>query len=547
VLSIGHTNPYFQVAALKNKQKVDKKPQSQGAPKVSIPSKSSASNSAKSVSALDALAFSNLMHNSSLSPQLKEPALNSMSDKIAGSLNKETSKMASAAANLSSSKAKLSEVKSILSNDTSLSDDEKEIYQLISQALQSEVSAFEELLNKSKNAVSDLSYLAGFGVNKVVGESENNSSLLGMLSQSNSEYSAEATSKLLQMSAESPDASKKLAGLIQTNKVSLKKTAQKSKQEDPEKTATGLDNLYRTTNLSKEDRLTVTQVLTSIAVENPVNGAGKAAAMGLENIFKKDSGSVAKNAAVGLRFAAIAGNDYATEGLINVATSKSAGKGKNMEAITQLTKVAKTGGNQSQRATDALTKMAGSKNSGGDVKEHLLDSLQEIAAVGGNNGNKALDTLGMIAADDRSPHQKQAFSNILKLNNHKVMGNSKVVKAFSAIAESKRTDSKLKNQATTKLGEAMTFGTQETSGKAENTLVNIFKNPMNKARGTAQNILEKQGFDKLTMSNQNKIQQDQKPRADQKNKNGQFSRQDNNFNPFHSTLPFKYDGMKVAM
>ncbi|MGD9581788.1 MAG: hypothetical protein AB7V50_10480, partial [Vampirovibrionia bacterium] len=406
---------------------------------------------------------------------------------------------------LSQSKSQLASVQGSLSSSENMSDKETAIYQLIASALQAEVKSFEELLSKAKYEESSISQLASFGVNQVVGQSDQSNHILEMLSSTNSEYSNEATSKLLLKSSNSADATKKLGRLVQSGAISLKKSAQDAKTKDPERTAQGLDNLNRSVTLSKADKLGVANVLTSIAVENPQNGAGKAASAGLEYMFKKDTGSVAKNAAVGLRLAAIAGNGYATDGLINVATSPVAGKSKNIEAVQQLTRVAKTGTSQSQRATSALTKMAQSHNVNGDVKEEVLNSLGQIAYNGGENGKQALDTLGVVAQDDKNPYQKNAVNNILKLESHKVLGNSKVVKAFANISESNRTDIKMKKTATKQLGDAMTFGGQASGKTAQDSLTKVMTNPNNKAAGEAKFQLKQFGMHNLSNNNQNKI------------------------------------------
>lgn len=547
MLSIGNTNPYLQLAGVKRQQKADNK-QSVQRPAITTPQK--AANNASNPSAvntLEVMALSNLIHNKSFSQEFKGAAASSINSRISDNLKTESANQSGIASKLGSTKSKLSEIKSILSSDSeNLSEEEKLIYELIAGALQAELKSFEELLDKSKNAVSSLSFLASFGINQVVKGSHQSSDLLDMLSRSNSEYSSDASSELMLLAGGSADATKKLGRLIQGNQVSLKKTASKAKKEDPEKTALGLDNLYRNVSLSKDNRLIVTQELTNIAVDNPVNGAGQAAASGLENIFKKDSGAVAKNAAVGLRFASIAGNDRATEGLINVASSQTAGKEKNIEAILQLTKVAKSGGNQSQKATDALTGMAQNSSFSGKVKEQLMDSMLEIAAVGGQNGHKALNTLARVASDDRNPHQKKAFSNILKLTNHKTMGNSEVVQSFSDIAQSKRTDPKFKKQAAGKLTEAITAGGKDSGQIAKNALTNIATDPSNKASQQARNDLSKTGMNHLDKSNQDKINIFKKSNLANNQQNMQ-TKENNGFNPFSDSLPFKFDAFKVAM
>lgn len=543
MLAIGARNPYLQTAGIKKQQEVNRvktqQPQSSGLIK-SGGSKASPSSSSPTT-ALEIMAMANLMNNNNVPAQMRNPALESLNAQVNQSLTAEQSKVSNLSTKLSDSKSKLSEVKDLLSSSDT-SSDQSEIYQLIASALQAEVKAFEELLSKAKYAVSELSGLASYGVNQVVGESSKSADLLEMLSRSNSEYSSEASTKLIHMSSESADATKKLGGLVQSGKLSLKKASIDAKDKDPQKTAEGLDNLYRNTNLSKEDRLTVTQVLTNIATENPLNAAGSAAASGLENIFKKDSGAVARNAAVGLRIAAIAGNERATDGLINVATSPVAGKEKNLEAIMQLTKVAKSGAGQSQKATDAITKMAQNPNFAGKVKEALVDSLGEIAYNGGNNGEKALDSLANIAEDDKSPHQKQAFNNILKQKTGNALGNSQVVRAFASISESHRADSKLKKQSTQKLGEAAMFGNQATAGKAQNSLVNVFTNPANKAAPEAGNQLKKIGFGNISKPDQAKIRHqmnnntENKGNAHFKTKSASNPFNDDNFKDFKSPL-----------
>ena len=505
MLAIGSKNPYLQTVGVKKQQQTQKNTNrpsiSTNTPKTSGASGQSANHS---INILNLMAMNNVAQNTSLPSDIRQPAFETLSASVNKSLNKEQSNTASLSSKLSDSKSKLSQVNQLLSSN-SLDEGETEIYQLIASALQAEVKSFEELLTKSKYATASLSSLANFGVNQVVSKSDKSSDLLDMLSSSNSEYSAEASAKLLHMSAESAKATKKLGRLVQSNQVSLKKTAQKAKKENPENTAKGLDNLYRNTNLSKEDRLTVTNVLTNIATENPLNGAGKAAASGLENIFKKDTGSVARNAAVGLRFAAIAGNNDATQGLINVAKSPTAGKNKNMEAIIQLTKVAKSGSTQSQNATDAITEMANNSNFSGKIKEQLVDSLGQIAYNGGNNGKKALNSLAHIASDDKSPHQKQAFNNITKVKSGQALGSEEVAKAFANIAESKRTDTKLKKQATHKLGEMASFGNQAANFKAQDSLTKVATDPMNKASGEAKNQLQKQGVNNISRQNMDKM------------------------------------------
>ncbi|MEW5821193.1 MAG: hypothetical protein AB1782_13455 [Cyanobacteriota bacterium] len=545
MLSIGARNPYLQTVGVKKQQQSYRS--SSPRPVAAAPSKTSTSSfgaSGQSMGTLDIMAMNNLLHASNMSPEIRNPALESLNANINKSLTKEKSNVSDLSSKLGQSKSKLSEITSALSASNGLGDQEKEIYQLIASALQSEVKAFEELLNKAKYAVSQLSDLANYGVNKVVGESNKSPDLLEMLSRSNSEYSADASSKLIHMASTSGKAVKKLGSLVQSGKVDLKKASVQAKKEDPQKTAEGLDNLYRATNLSKEDRLTVTHELTSIACDNPLNGAGQAAAGGLENIFKKDSGTVAKNAAVGLRFAAIAGNGYATDGLINVAKSPSAGKSKNQEAIMQLTKVAKSGVAQSQKATDALTGMVESPNFNGKIKEQLIDSLGQIAYNGGNNGKKALESLAGIAGNDRSPYQKFAMDNILKQKNSNILGNEKVVQAFSNIADSKRVDSKSQIRATGKLGEAASFGGAQVAQKAQDSLTKVATNPMSKAAPEALNQLKQQGVNNLSKNNQGKI--DHQFGTNFENNGLAHFRSKSKSNPFfNSSNPFKQPMVKA--
>lgn len=507
MLSIGTRNPYLQAAGIKKQKKASNNQlQKPSLSTISRGGSSASSHSAPAVGMLDAMAMTNLVQNTNMSPQMKQPAFESINAQVQKGMQSAKANVSSISSKLNQSKAQLASAQSALaSSDSSSSDKETEIYQLIASALQAEVKSFEELLTKAKYEASGLSQLASFGVNQVVGESQQSPALLEMLSSTNSEYSSEATTKLLHQSSNSAKATRKLGGLVQSGKISLKKSAIEAKKQDPEKTAEGLDNLNRTVSLSKADRLGVAQVLTSIAVENPQNGAGKAAASGLEYMFKKDTGSVAKNAAVGLRVAAIAGNGHATDGLINVAVSPTAGKNKNIEAIQQLTRVAKTGTSQSQKATNVISKMALNSNVGGDVKEQCLNSLGQIAYSGGNNGKKALNTLGTIAGDDKNPAQKQAVSNILKLESHKALGNSKVVKAFANIAESNRTDMKMKKTATKQLGDAVLVGGAGTGQKAQDSLTKVMTNPNNKAAGEAKFQLNKSGMNNLSKMNQDKV------------------------------------------
>lgn len=506
MLSIGTRNPYLQTNGIKKqKQASNNQVQKTSRPSVSSSNVSSSVSSSPVVGMLEAMAMNNLVQNNSMPAQMKQPAFDSLREQATKGMESAKSNVSDISGKLSQSKAKLASVQSSMSSSDDKSDKETAIYQLIASALQCEVKSFEELLSKAKYEESGLSQLASFGVNQVVGNSAQSPGLLEMLSSTNSEYSSEASAQLLHQSSNSSKATGKLGRLVQSGSISLKKTALEAKKQDPQKTAEGLDNLNRSVSLSKDDRLGVAQVLTSIAVENPQNGAGKAAASGLEYMFKKDSGSVAKNAAVGLRVAAIAGNGYATDGLINVATSPVAGKSKNIEAIQQLTKVAKTGTSQSQRATEVISKMAMSSNVGGDVKETCIDSLGQIAYNGGENGKMALNTLGTIASDDKNAGQKQAVSNILKLESHKALGNSNVVKAFANIAESNRTDIKMKKTATQQLGDAISFGGQASGQTAQDSLTKVMTNPNNKAAGEAKFQLNKQGMNNLSKTNTDKI------------------------------------------
>lgn len=504
LLAIGSRNLLLQAQGVKKQQKAQNSSSSKPALSVSSKPASSSSSSSNPMGALELMAMTNVLHNASFSAEQKQPLFESFNSKLQEKMSGEQSKTASLASNLNSTKSKLADVKQALSSGD-LSADEQQIYQLISAALSAQVQAFEQLLDKSKYAQASLSQLASYGVNQVVGESDKSSDLLEMLAESNSEYTAQASAKLIHMSSESQKATKKLGRLIKTGKLDLMKASKIAKDQDPEKTAQGLDSLYRSENLAKEDRLTVTSVLTDIAMNNPQNGAGKAAAGGLENIFKKDSGAVSRNAAIGLRMAAISGNGHATEGLINVAKSPVAGKEKNKEAIKQLTIVAKTGNNQSQRATDALTKMANSPSFSGDLKEQLVESLGQIAYNGGQNGNKALDNLANIASDSRNPSHKTAFNQITKLQSHKIYSNSNVVKAFSSLAENNRTDTKTQKRATARLGEAAKAGNSEAVGKAEDSLVRVMTNPANKASGEAKSQLQQIGFGNMSKMNQNVI------------------------------------------
>lgn len=506
LLSIGTRNPYLQTAGIKKqKQASGKQLQKPSASNVSKGSASVSRSSAPAVGMLEAMAMNNLVQNNSMPAEMKQPAFESINAQVLKGMQSAKANVSSISSKLNQTKSELAGVQSMMSSSDDKSDKETAIYQLIASALQSEVKSFEALLSKAKYEESGLSQLASFGVNQVVGESAQSPALLEMLSSTNTEYSSEATTKLLHQSSNSAKATRKLGGLVQSGKISLKKSAIEAKKQDPQKTAEGLDNLNRTVSLSKADRLGVAQVLTSIAVENPLNGAGKAAASGLEYMFKKDTGSVARNAAVGLRVAAIAGNGHATDGLINVATSPVAGKSKNIEAIQQLTRVAKTGTSQSQKATSVISKMAMSSNVGGDVKETCINSLGQIAYNGGNNGKLALDTLGTIASDDKNPSQKQAVSNILKLESHKALGNSKVVKAFANIAESNRTDMKMKKTATKQLGDAMLVGGSASGQKAQDSLTKVMTNPNNKAAGEAGFQLNKQGMNNSSKTNINKV------------------------------------------
>lgn len=503
LLAIGSRNVLTQMQGIKKQKKLQNSSDSRPSINVSKPS-SMNQTSSNPMGTLELMAMNNVMHNASISQEQKQPLFDSFSSKVQGKLSQEQSKTASISVNLGKSKAQLAQVKEALSSGD-LSSEEQSIYQLISSALSAQVQAFESLLEKSKYAKSSLSQLASYGVNQVVGESDKSADLLEMLSESNSEYTAQASAKLIHMASDSQKATNKLGRLVRNGKLDLNKSSKVAKDKDPEKTAKGLDSLYRTGNLAKSDRLTITSVLTDIAMGNPLNGAGKAAAGGLENIFKKDSGEVARNAAVGLRMAAIAGNGHATEGLVNVARSPVAGKSKNKEAIKQLTMVAKTGNTQSQRATDAITKMAQSPNFSGDMKEQLVESLGQIAYNGGHNGKKALNTLGDLAADPKNPSHKSAFNQITKLQSNKIYSNSRVVKAFASLAENNRTDTKTQKRATARLGEAAKAGNSEAVGKAQNSLVRVMTNPANKASGEAKNQLQQIGFGNISRMNQNTI------------------------------------------
>lgn len=528
MLSIGASRHNINVYGIKKPQNKDANSNKSSAPKTPSAANASANITPTNISGLEALAMNNILHNN-MSAGIKEPAFAQMNSKINKSLDKEESNVANLSSALGSTKSSLDKIKSkITSGDAT--DEEKQIYQLIASALESKLTAFEDLLDKAKTASSQLSAIANFGISQVVKESENSSSLMEMLSKSSSEYSSDASTKLLKESSNSASATKKFGGLVQKGQISLKKVAQQAANEDPQKTAEGLDNLYRNTTLSKEDRLTVTQVLSNIAIDNPLNGAGKASAVALENIFKKDSGTVAKNAATGLRMAATAGNEQATDSLINVAVSPVAGKEKNMEAIMQLTKVAKAGCAQSTKATTALNKMAQSNNMPGDLKEQLIDSLSQIAYNGGENGQQSLDTLGMIAGDDKNPHNKSAFNAIMKNKSKNNLSNSKVVESFANIAESKRMDTKMKNQATEKLGEASQFGTQGTANNAQDSLTRISTDPTNKAAQQAQHQIQKLGFGNLTKANQGKIISFNAAK-ETKSPNNPFTKKDSKTNP----------------
>lgn len=270
---------------------------------------------------------------------------------------------------------------------------------------------------------------------------------------SESQYSElqDAPAKMMNNAAHSEKAMMAFKRLLNSGQVRLEDFAERAVELDPTSAIVSLVKLGLS-SARKDQRLSVTKILSKVAKESAGTMAGSMAAKGLKKIIKSEGeNGVLREAFSGLKESAMAGNKESLKGLKDLAVDPTVSTNKAFKAIECLTEVASSSSNAGSEATDILVGVANDKKVSPKVRMKSVDGLTDVVKSGNANANKAASALVKLAQNPIDPVGNRALKNILSLDNTEKFDQNDLSKVLFGAAKNKKLDNKDRISAYNKL------------------------------------------------------------------------------------------------
>lgn len=342
----------------------------------------------------------------------------------------------------------------------------EEIDGLVQKCYSGNSAAFKKLISLSKGSLSSVTGLiksdlvmdevvtkAKNAVYTLIDEAPGYPSLFQMMTESGlldeKEFgeAANLPAKLINEAATSTIAFQQLQKLLSSGTFRLDDYGRKAIELNPDSAVATLVNLSQG-NKSKDQGITIANLLSEVATNRPGSSAGEEAAKGLKKIIKSEGqNSILRAAFEGLTKAAMAGNNMALQSLKDLVVDPTISKNKAMQAVEGLTKVASSGTASGGEATKILGGLARDKRLAPQIREKVVDGLTEIASSGNGNSGIASDALLDLAKIPQDPIGKKALNNIQNMKNTDMMDQGKLTDVLETAATSNKTDNSLKKTA----------------------------------------------------------------------------------------------------